>query len=289
MQTPSAHTKLIVLLGNPLGHSYSALMHNTVFAQLNMDCLYLPVEVTAENLSAVFSGLTRMNVGGFNVTIPHKQRIMELLDEIDPLAKAIGAVNTICLQEGRTRGYNTDGEGFLKSLEEELSISIDRQNVFVIGCGGAARAIVMTLASRGAERIFLCNRTASKAEALATEINRKFSAKAEVVTQEPRAMATALRSCHILVNTTSLGMHPNVDEIPLDEGLLFKNLAVADIVYNPLITRLLQVSRTKGCRIVDGLGMLVYQGAAAFRLWTGIEPATDAMFAAVRRNMHQDY
>ena len=285
MLYPSARTKLMVLLGNPLGHSYSALMHNTVFTHLKMDYLYIPVEVTADNLRAVFSGLTRMNVGGFNVTIPHKQRIIELLDEIDPLAEAIGAVNTICLNKGRTRGYNTDGEGFLKSLAEELALSIDHKNFFVIGCGGAARAIAMTLASRGADRIFLSNRTLSKAEALAADINRNMGHKAEVVALKPKPMAAALRSCHILVNATSLGMHPNVDEIPLDEKLLFKELAVADIVYNPVSTRLLQAAQKKGCRIVEGLGMLVYQGAAAFRLWTGIEPPTDAMFAAVRQKL----
>ncbi len=282
MHYPSVHTKLVILLGNPLGHSYSALMHNHVFEKLNMDYCYWPVEVSAENLSTVFAGLIRMNVGGFNVTIPHKVRIMELLDEIDPLAAVIGAVNTICIKEGRTRGYNTDGEGFLKALETELDISIAGKNVFILGCGGAARAIAMTFAFHDAGKVFLCNRTISKAEQLAVEIHQKIRPCAEVIPQISAEMAPALRICRVLVNTTSVGMHPDEDRIPLDESFLFQELAVADIVYNPLMTRLLQAAQYTGCHIVDGLGMLVYQGAEAFKLWTGITPPVQEMFAVLR-------
>jgi shikimate dehydrogenase len=247
-----------------------------------MDYCYLPVEVSAENLKTVFSGLIRMNVVGFNVTIPHKVRIIELLDEIDPLASVIGAVNTICLEKGRTRGYNTDGKGFLKALETDLAMSIAKKNIFMIGCGGAARAIAMTFASHDAGKVFLCNRTISKAETLAVEINEKFRNCAAVVPQTSAEMATVLPTCQVLVNATSVGMHPNVNAIPIDETLLFKNLAVADIVYNPLMTRLLRAARKTGCRIVDGLGMLVYQGAEAFRLWTGVMPPVQEMFEVVR-------
>ena len=282
MQYPSVHTKLVALLGNPLGHSYSALMHNHVFEKLNMDYCYLPVEVSAENLATVFAGLIKMNVGGFNVTIPHKIRIIELLDDIDPLASVIGAVNTICLKEGRTRGYNTDGEGFLKALEARLDISIANKNVFIVGCGGAARAIAMTLAFHDVGKVFLCNRTISKAEQLAAEIHEKIRPCAEVIPQIPAEIAPALRTCQILVNTTSVGMHPNEEDIPIDETLLFQELAVADIVYNPLMTHLLQAAQQTGCRIVDGLGMLVYQGAEAFKLWTGITPPVQEMFAVLR-------
>ncbi|MDY0094066.1 MAG: shikimate dehydrogenase [Candidatus Vecturithrix sp.] len=287
MHYPSVHTKLVILLGNPLGHSYSALMHNHVFEKLKMDYCYWPVEVSAENLAAVFAGLIRMNVGGFNVTIPHKVRIMELLDEIDPFAAVIGAVNTICIKEGRTRGYNTDGEGFLKALETERDISIAGKNVFILGCGGAARAIAMTFAFHDAGKVFLCNRTISKAEQLAAEIHQKIRPCAEVIPQISAEMAPALRTCQVLVNCTCVGMHPDEASIPLDKALLFQELVVADVVYNPLMTRLLRAAQRMGCRVVDGLGMLVYQGAEAFNLWTGITPPVQEMFAVLRTGKKQ--
>jgi shikimate dehydrogenase len=281
MHYPSTRTKLVALLGTPLGHTLSPAMHNRLFAKLDMDYLYLPVEVSTENLDTVFAGLTRMNVAGFNVTIPHKIRIMNLLDEIDPLAEVIGAVNTICLQKGRTRGYNTDGQGFLAYLEKKLTTSIKNKKVFILGSGGAGRGIALTLASRGASKIFLCNRTATKAADLADEINAKIKTCAEAVPNLAEEIKTPLATCDILVNTTSAGMYPNDTAIPIDKELLYKDLVVVDIVYKPLVTPLLAAAQHLGCPTVDGLGMLVYQGALAFKLWTGIEPIVEEMFAAV--------
>jgi shikimate dehydrogenase len=215
------------------------------------------------------------------VTIPHKIRIMGLLDEIDPLAEVIGAVNTICLTEGRTRGYNTDGNGFLTSLEKQLETKVDDKNIFILGSGGAARGIAMTLASKGVPKIFLCNRTSSKAEDLSEEINAKIRPCAEPIRQAVDVMAKTLPHCDILINATSVGMHPHDDAIPLDEGLLFKELAVADLVYSPLMTRLLKAAQRRGCPMVNGQGMLIYQGALAFKLWTGQEPLVGEMFAAL--------
>ncbi len=281
MNYPKVSTKLIILLGNPLGHSVSPPMHNRVFEVLNMDCCYMPVEVTAENLEKVFTGLTKMNVLGFNVTIPHKIRIMEFLDELDPLAETIGAVNTICLKNGRTIGYNTDGEGFIRSLTKETGLPVTGKRFFLLGCGGAARAIAMTLAFKGAEKIFICNRTPEKAEALAGEINKNIRRCAEVVEQTAQNQAEALQDCHVLINTTSLGMHPNDKVLPIDKSLLQPHLIVADIVYNPLHTELLRAADAAGCPIVPGLGMLIYQGAAAFSLWTGVEPLITEMSETV--------
>lgn len=273
---PSVTTKLVILLGNPLGHSVSPAMQNRVFDKLGMDYCYMPVEVTEKNLKRVFSGLTAMNVAGFNVTIPHKIHIMEYLDELDPLAATIGAVNTICVNNGKTTGYNTDGEGFIRSLEEEAKISVKGKRVFLLGCGGGARAIAMTLAFHGAETIYLRNRTVAKAEGLSEEINRKIRPCSEVVTSLERNR-DALKTCDILINCTSLGMHPREDVLPIDESLISPNLIVADIVYNPLMTKLLRTARDKGCSIVPGLGMLIYQGAAAFKLFTGVEPLVEEM------------
>ena len=276
IQYPRVTTKLVILLGNPLGHSISPPMHNRVFEKLGMNYCYMPVEVTDKNLKKVFSGLSEMNVAGFNVTIPHKVNIIEYLDELDPLAATIGAVNTICVKDGKTKGYNTDGEGFMRSLEKEAHITVKGKRVFLLGCGGAARAIAMTLAFHGAEKIFIHNRTAKKADGLADEINKKICSCAEVV-ESPEDQQKAIQSCDILINSTSLGMHPYVDVLPIDESLLSAELIVADIVYNPLMTKLLKTARSRGCTIVPGLGMLIYQGAAAFKLFTDIDPLVGEM------------
>jgi shikimate dehydrogenase len=277
MQSPTVNTKLVLLLGQPLGHSISPAMHNYAFEKLGMDYCYMPVEVTPENLAAVFAGLTKMNVAGFNITVPHKIRIMEYLDELDPLARVIGAVNTICLEDGRTKGYNTDGEGFVRSLEEKADIRVQGKRFFILGCGGAVRAIAMTLASRGAAAVHISNRTFSKAESLAMEINGKIRPCAEAVEQKSEIIHPYLQQCDILVNGTRLGMHPDEDVSPIETSLLSADLIVSDIVYNPLMTKLLKEARRLGCTIVDGLGMLVYQGAAAFQLWTGVEPPAGEM------------
>lgn len=277
MNYPTVTTQLVILLGNPLGHSVSPPMHNAVFEKLGMDYCYMPVEVSEENLQKVFAGLCKMHVSGFNVTIPHKIHIMNYLDELDPLAATIGAVNTICIKDDKTIGYNTDGQGFIQSLEEETNISVKGKQIFLLGCGGAARAIAMTLAFQGAEKIILCNRTPEKAMALATEINEKIDDCAEICEQTVSSQQKALRHCDVLINTTSLGMHPHEDVLPIDESLLQPPLIVADIVYNPLTTKLLRVAGERGCATVPGLGMLIYQGAAAFRLWTGVEPLVSEM------------
>lgn len=251
-----------------------------------MDCCYFPVEVSNEDLGTVFNGLSKMNVGGLNVTIPHKINIMEFLDELDPVAATIGAVNTIRIENGRSKGFNTDGEGFIQSLEEESGITVKGKRFFIIGSGGAARSISMTLAFRGAKKIYLCNRTAEKAELLATEINKKIRSCTEVVINDQSHQKQALDQCDVLVNSTSIGMHPNIDFMPIDDSLLRKELIVADIVYNPRETKLLQVAKAKGCPIVPGVGMLVYQGVEAFKLWTGVQPPVEEMREKVQQLMN---
>ncbi len=276
-QYPTVTTKLVILLGNPLGHSVSPAMHNRVFEHLGLDYCYMPVEVTEKNLEKVFLGLSRMNVAGFNVTIPHKISIMKHLDALDPLAATIGAVNTITVKDGNTTGYNTDGEGFIRSFAEETNRTVNEKRFFLLGCGGATRAIAMSLAFHGAAKIYICNRTIAKAESLADEINHKIRPCTSVVQPAKNNQREALADSDILINTTSLGMHPQEDILPIDESLISPHLIVADIVYNPLITKLLKTAQNKGCTIVPGLGMLIYQGAAAFKLFTGTDPLVDQM------------
>jgi shikimate dehydrogenase len=282
MAVVDVNTKLVGLLGNPLGHSFSPAMHNKAFETLGLNYFYLPIEVMAEDLFTVAAGLAKMNFAGYNITIPHKIGIMDCLDVIDPLAQAIGAVNTVTLENGHSTGYNTDGEGFVRSLEAESGITVSGKCYLIIGAGGAARAIAMTLAFKGAEKIFLCNRTAQKAHDLAAAINAKVSPCSEVITRAPASIKAALGQADVLINTTSIGMHPDEDRIPIDGDLIPDGLIVSDIVYNPARTKLLQVAEAKDCRVVPGLGMLVYQGAEAFRKWTGAEPPVDVMFEVVR-------
>ncbi len=285
LRYPTVTTKLVILLGDPLGHSVSPAMHNQVFERLGLDYCYMPVEVTEKNLAKVFSGLTQMNVAGFNVTIPHKINIIKYLDEIDPLAATIGAVNTIIVKDGKTTGYNTDGEGFIRSFTQQTNTTVQNKRFFLLGCGGAARAIAMTLGFHGAEKIYLYNRTATKASELADEINRKICPCAEPVGQSPENLRKAIAGSDVLINCTSLGMHPHRDLLPIDEPLIVPHLIVADIVYNPLMTRLLKTAQDKGCTIVPGLGMLIYQGAAAFKLFTGIDPLIEEMTEVVHSLM----
>jgi shikimate dehydrogenase len=282
MAVVDVNTKLVGLLGTPLGHSFSPAMHNKAFETLGLNYFYLPIEVTAENLPTVAAGLAKMNFAGYNVTIPHKIRIMDCLDAIDPLAQAIGAVNTVVLENGRATGFNTDGEGFVRSLEAESGIAVGEKCYFIIGCGGAARAIAMTLAFKGAPKIYLCNRTEQKAHEQAAEINAKVRPCCEVVPMDPNRIAPSVREADVLINTTSIGMHPDEDRSPIDGDLIPAGMVVSDIVYNPARTKLLRIAEEKGCQTVPGLGMLVYQGAEAFRKWTGAEPPVDVMFEVVR-------
>jgi shikimate dehydrogenase len=282
MAVVDVNTKLVGLLGNPLGHSFSPAMHNKAFETLGLNYVYLPIEVTAEDLPTVAAGIAKMNFAGYNVTIPHKIRIMDCLDTIDPLAQAIGAVNTVVLENGRTTGYNTDGEGFVQSLEAESGIAVDGKRHFILGCGGAARAIAMTLAFKKAQKIYLCNRTEQKAHDLAADINARVSSCCEVVPRDPVRMASAIEQADVLINTTSIGMHPQENRIPIDDDLIPAGVIVSDIVYNPPRTKLLQAAEAKGCKIVPGLGMLVYQGTEGFRKWTGAEPPVAVMFEVVR-------
>lgn len=278
----STKTKLVGLLGYPLGHSLSPLMHNAAFESLSLDKIYIPIEVSPENLETVVKGMAKMNFEGFNVTIPHKIEIMKYLDEIDEYAKCIGAVNTVAVHEGRLKGYNTDGMGFLKSFEESTGTKIDGKNVFIVGSGGASRAISMTLALNKANKIYICNRTHEKAVSLAEDINKQSGANCLAVKHEYDEMKKAIGDCHVLINTTSVGMSPNIDLSPLDRELLSPSLIVCDAVYNPRKTRLLKDAEEIGCKTVEGLKMLVNQGAEAFEIWTGIKAPFDIMYKVLQ-------
>lgn len=278
------NTKLAAVLGYPLAHSLSPIMQNEAFKHCSLNHVYIPIEVKPEDLGAVVKAIGKMNFVGFNVTVPHKVEVMKYIDEIDKLAELIGAVNTVVIKDGKMKGYNTDGIGFLKSLEESTKETVESKKVFILGAGGACRAISMTLAMNKAKRIYICNRTYGKAVSLCEDINANFGDVSLPVPMEYEKIKEALYDSEILINTTSVGMYPHIDDSPVDKSLLRENLIVCDIVYNPKRTKLLKDAEALGCKVVFGLPMLVYQGAEAFKLWTGMEAPVDVMFKAVESN-----
>ncbi|HHY77921.1 MAG TPA: shikimate dehydrogenase [Clostridiales bacterium] len=276
----NSKTGYVGLLGYPLGHSVSPIMQNAAFKSRNINNIYIALEVKPQDLETVVKAIPKMNFAGFNVTIPYKIEIMKYLDEIDDLAQFIGAVNTVVIKDGKMKGYNTDGIGFMRSLEEELGVKPEGKNIFILGSGGASRAISMTLAMNKVGKMYICNRTFEKAESLVADINERFGQISQAVPMEKEKMAEAISEADILINTTSVGTYPNVDEMPIDKDLLHGSLAVCDIVYNPRKTKLLLEAEKLGCRSMSGLGMLIFQGAEAFEIWTGVEAPANTMFEA---------
>jgi shikimate dehydrogenase len=264
--------RLCYLIGYPLGHSMSALMHNAAFEELGLDYRYELLPVKPEDLGRLVSSTLRLpEVRGANITIPHKVAVMEHLDWIDREASRIGAVNTIVNDEGRLRGYNTDGRGALRALNEAYG-SLKGVKAVILGAGGAARAIGYQV-SIYASKLTILNRTLERAVSLSRYLSNLPECQASVSasTLNEGDLKTALRDTDILVNATPVGMRPSVDETPVDGGLLRPELFVFDSVYNPLKTRLLREAEERGAETLSGVDMLVYQGAAAFRLWTGRE------------------
>jgi len=260
-------TMLYGIFGYPIGHSLSPLMHNTAFTHYGLDAVYLPFAVPPAHLEMALKSIVALHMGGVNVTIPHKQAVMAWMDELSPEAHLIGAINTIHLRDGRLHGYNTDGIGFLRALEEAGS-DVAGCTVMLLGAGGAARAIAVQLCLSGIRRLYLANRTLARAEDLAAFLQQNVPhADISVVTLGEASLAAYLPDTDIVVNATSIGMHPH-DPMLLPPYALGPRHLVCDIVYRPLHTPLLRAAQRQGARTVDGLGMLLHQGAKAFEIWT---------------------
>jgi shikimate dehydrogenase len=261
------------VIGDPISHSMSPLMHNAAFEKLGIEGSYHPFHVRRENLENAIRGVKALGIEGMNVTIPHKTAVMEYLDRIDPLAEKIGAVNTIVNDEGILTGYNTDGLGFIKGLKEFAQESIERKRVLIIGAGGAAKAIYYSLAEQGISKIDICNRTKEKAELL--KARRSSFVQTEVLSLD--SAQTNLGLYDIIIQTTNIGMDPKITEKPLNVARIKENAIVSDIIYNPLETALLKQAKELGARTQNGLDMFVYQGALSFEKWTGRTPDINRM------------
>jgi shikimate dehydrogenase len=266
-------TTLVGLIGWPVEHSLSPIMHNAAFAALDCDFAYVPLPVRPKHVKEALKGLAALNFVGSNVTIPHKQAVMRYMDELSEAARFTGAVNTIHIHDGRFYGYNTDAIGFIDSLKE-ANYDPQGMRVVVLGAGGAARAVVYALARSGADSVIVLNRTAERAAFLVDDLSEAFpdsSLSFEALTGQ--ALATLDNSVDLVVNTTSVGMYPHTGaspwpaELPVPAGVIFN-----DLVYNPLETVFLGQARQAGAATIDGLGMLIHQAAFGFEKWTG-QPA----------------
>ncbi|MGG1658799.1 shikimate dehydrogenase [Brevibacillus sp. NRS-1366] len=277
----TSKTQLVGLFGHPVSHSQSPMMHNAAFSKMDLGFAYVAFDVEPGRLEDAVAGIRALGLKGINVTIPHKVAIMPMLDEVDPLAKRIGAVNTVVIEEGRLIGYNTDGTGYVRSLVEETGIVLDQQIVTMVGAGGAARAVAFTLAEKGVKEIRIINRSRERAAILAEHVGLIVPTK--IVEQGDGKDAIADSS--LLINTTSIGMLPNVQETPVPTEWLHDKLTVSDLIYNPLETRLLSEARAIGAAVHSGVGMFVNQGALAFELWTGQSAPTEVMREVVLQQL----
>lgn len=271
-------TQLFGIIGHPVAHSLSPVMHNAALAAMGVNGIYLPMDVT--DLTRGVAGLRALGFRGVSVTIPHKEEVMALLDEIDPVAQRIGAVNTLHFRhhpdngELVLRGFNTDWLGSNLALAEVMPLPGSR--VLVLGAGGAAKGVCFGLAEAGAE-VIISNRSEQRGQALADWLGCSFVP----------ADAIADIEAHALVNATSVGMEPDVNGIPIDSSLLPRFSVVMDIVYAPLETRLLYEARKAGCATVDGLAMLLNQAAVQLKIWTGGKPPLDVMRQALASALAQ--
>ena len=272
-------TKIVGLFGYPVEHTLSPEMHNAAFTALGLDYCYLPYSVRPEHLRDAVGGIRALAMAGVNVTVPHKERVMEFLDSVDEEASFIGAVNTVRLNGDRLEGFNTDGPGFMCALAE-AGISVAGRKVLIIGCGGAARAIGYYLCKE-AVRVGLFDVDEARAHVLANHLS---SVGNNIVKADPGDISEAgfIRGADIIINATPLGLRPE-DPLPVDPALFSPDQTVCDLIYRD--TPLLRAASAAGCRTLDGLGMLLWQGVIAFEIWTGVKPPAEVMKKALKEKI----
>lgn len=272
----TGHTKLICLLGSPVGHSKSPMMHNEAFRALGLDYCYLAFDIKEEQLKTAVEGLKTMGARGMNLTMPCKNKIVPLCDRLSPAAKISGAVNTVVIEEdGTMTGHTTDGIGFFISCREE-GFEVKGKKITLLGAGGAGTAILVQAALDGAEEISLFSRSSSPFIQRTHQVIEKLSAcmkcRIQIFDYQEEQLKQEIHSSQLLVNSTNIGMSPKSEQCLIPDSSFFHSgLTVADVIYNPLETKLVKMAREAGCRAFGGLSMLMYQGAEAFRLWTGKE------------------
>lgn len=271
----TGHTQLTGLLGSPVAHSISPMMHNEAFAQLGLDYAYLAFDVNEEELETAIEGLRAMKIKGFNLTMPNKNRMCRLCDKLSPVAQITGAVNTVVNENGIFVGHTTDGIGYMESVKE-AGLNIIGEKITVLGAGGAATSIIAQAAFDGVAEISIFNQKSKsyeRMEGIISKLTEQTNCKLNLFTYDSQdILRKELAESILLVNTTPVGMAPNIeDSLITDTTMFHPNLTVSDIIYNPEETKFLRLAKEAGCKTFNGLHMLLYQGAAAFKLWTGQE------------------
>lgn len=259
-------TRVCGLIGNPLGHSVSPAIHNNLARLTGKDMVYTTFKVEKGDVASAVRGAYSLNILGLNVTVPHKSEVIDSLVDIDPLAKAIGAVNTLVRVDGGFKGYNTDILGLARELEDE-GIELADSKVIILGAGGAARAITFLCSSKNAQCVYLLNRTVDKAEAIAQAVNAHFN-NDKVIPMNIADYADIPGEDYVVIQTTSVGLHPNDEAVVIDDEAFYKKAAVGvDIIYNPAKTKFMKLIKAQGKNAYNGLKMLLYQGVSAYELW----------------------
>lgn len=280
-QSPQSYkAELVGVFGYPVAENPTVVMQEAAFHDQGLNWRYLNIEVRPEDLGEAMAGLRAFNMRGVNLTIPHKVAVLQYLDRLSPEAELIGAVNTVVREGDQLVGHNTDGKGFLRAIRDDAGVDPQGKRIVFLGAGGAARAMAVELALAGAAHITIVNRTPDRGEELATLLAQKTTAEAEFVHWQGEYSVPP--DANILVNATSIGLFPNVEETPpVHMASIDENQLVCDVIPNPPQTTFLDAASATGASTLDGLGMLVYQGAIGFQMWTGLEAPISVMRRAL--------
>ena len=283
----SGRTKVCAVIGDPVEHSLSPCFQNAAFQHLKLDFIYVAFTVKAENLGDAISGVRSLGIYGLNVTMPHKISVIKYLDELDERADRIKSVNTILNRNGKLIGYTTDGIGVLNALKYN-GVDPKGKKVVILGAGGAARSASYALSEVAGELVIL-NRTIERARNLASKVRKLIGSHVNVkwdgLTEE--SLRREVREADILINATPVGMSPNVNGTLVEKRLLHPDMVVFDMIYHPLKTRLLREAEEVGAKTINGLSMLIHQGAASFKIWTGVEAPVDVMMKAAEEEIRR--
>lgn len=263
-------TKTCGLIGCPVEHTLSPIIHNTLAGRMGQNLVYVPFHVERENVEAAVKGAYGLSIGGLNVTVPHKSAVIPFLKEIDPLAEKIGAVNTLVPVEGGYKGYNTDMTGLQRAMESE-GVIIEGREAILLGAGGASRAVAFLLVHQGAKKVWLLNRSLDKAQAVAEEVNRAMECE-KVVAMPLDGYRELPRHKYLCIQGTSVGLYPNCGVSVIEDPEFYELVDVAvDLIYKPAKTRFMELCEKAGAKACNGLKMLLYQGVIAYELWNNVQ------------------
>lgn len=277
-------TTIVGIFGAPIKHTASPAMHNAAFAALEMNWAYLAFHVDPQNLRSALRGANDMGIVGMNLTIPHKILALDWIDEIDTEARKLGAVNTVSMEKGKLRGFNTDGYGFLKGIKEDFNLSIKGKRVLVLGAGGAGHGIAVKCAMDGAARVIVANRTPARIDLIANEV-RSTKTEFLALTLAAEDIRKVIHEVDLVVNATSVGLEEH-DSLGLGADLFSPRLHVYDTIYRPAETELLRIAESAGAKVANGLSMLLHQGAKAFEIWTKRKAPLAVMRRALRASVY---